>query len=185
MAWKVTTAPAETPVTLTEARNHLKEPPTDDYALITRQIEAATQYLEYFTGRKFITQTVTEYWDTWPDGNIELSVFPVQSVSSLKYLDTNGTLQTWDAANYVTDLVSRKCRIAPAYNVTWPSIREQINAIQVAYVVGYGAAAAVDAKIKAAILLIVGELYENREDKVHTLPTRAIDLIMRIADIPL
>lgn len=185
MAWKVTTPPAETPVTLTEARNHLKEPPTEDNDLITRQIAAATQYLEYFTGRKFITQTVTEYWDAWPSGNIELSVFPVISVSSVKYLDANGTLQTWDAANYVTDLVSRKSRIAPAYGLTWPTIREQINAIQVACVVGYGAAAAVDAKIKAAILLIVGELYENREDKVHTLPTRAIDLVMRISDIPL
>ncbi|MBN1807189.1 MAG: phage head-tail connector protein [Sedimentisphaerales bacterium] len=163
MAWKVTTPPSVEPVTLNEAKLHLRVDHTDEDALITSLIKVAREWCENFQNRAYITQTITLTLDEFPD------VFtvprpPLQSVTSIKYIDTDGVQQTLSSGIYDVDSQSEPGRIALAYGQSWPGIRGDINSVEVVYVAGYGDTADnVPERVKAAIKLLAGHLYEHRE----------------------
>jgi uncharacterized phiE125 gp8 family phage protein len=165
MAFSLVTPPADEPVTFAEALSHLKLDPGDDDAKAEAVISAARAQAESFTGTKLITQT----WDWTLDGipcYFELPTGPVQSVSSLKYLDLDGTEQTLDPATYIVDgasIPARPQRITLAYNQIWPNTYDQANAITVRFVAGYGDSQEdVPAPIRSAILLLAAHFYERR-----------------------
>jgi uncharacterized phiE125 gp8 family phage protein len=161
------TAPAVEPLTLTEAKLHLRVDHTTDDDLITSLIVAARQYAENYTQRCFITQTWDLKLDAFPVGDILLVKPPVASVTSITYVDTDGTTQTLSSALYRTDLPTgpwaQRGRIEPAYGESWPSTRALSNAVTVRCVHGYGLAVSVPDPIKAALKLLIGHWYENRE----------------------
>lgn len=106
-----------------------------------------------------MTQTWDLVLDAFPAGEIRLPLPPLQSVTSVTYTDTDGASQTLDAGQYTVDTAN--ARIVPVSS--WPSTKAVPAAVVIRYVCGYGAAAAVPASIKAAILLLTGDLFENRE----------------------
>ena len=182
--------PATEPITLAEAKNHLRVEIVDDDALITALIIAARQYAESETGRSLITQSWRLVLDEFPGGcmssqaktllpgnAILLDRVPVQSVTSIQYLDTGGTWQTLEDTEWVAELQSAPARVAPGFGKTWPTVVSQIGAVKVDFVAGYGAAAAVPQAIKTWMLLRIGALYEHREEvsvmrqgKIEALP---------------
>jgi uncharacterized phiE125 gp8 family phage protein len=134
---------------------------------ILRYIKAARRYCERFQNRAFITQTWDLYLDGFPAGNqIEIPLPPLQSVTWLKYKDAAGILQTWDASNYIVDAVSEPGRIVLANGKSWPATYEEIQAVQIRFVCGYGDSAAdVPEEARQAILLKIADLYEHRGDE--------------------
>lgn len=181
MAITIVTPPSEEPLTLTEAKIHLRVDHTDDDALITSLIFAARQYVEQYLQRAIITQTLRLTMDAFPDGDIK--VYPsLQSITSIKYIDTDGVLQTWPTANYLVDTYSLIGRVSPAYGDSYPDTRNQLNAIEIVFIAGYGVAADVPQSIKQAMFLIIGHWYENREainidNTVNELPL-AVDALL-------
>lgn len=134
----VSTAPTVEPVDVSEIEDVIRVVDTpDDHAYLTGLIKAARRKVERETDRSLLTQTRKLYLDTWPTC-IELRHPPIQSVTSITYVDTGGTTTTWTSSEYRTDLVSEPGRIEPAYGYTWPTIRGISNAITVTYVAGYG-----------------------------------------------
>ena len=127
-------------------------------------IQTARELAETFTHRAIPVQTWDEKFDRFPPYELWLSKAPVASVTSITYLDTAGVSQTWSSANYLQDLPTgpwaRKARIVPAYSVIYPSTYPVLNAVTVRYVCGY---TSVPAGIKAAMKLLIGHWYENRE----------------------
>jgi len=114
--------------------------------------------------RSIITQTWERYLDCLP-GLINLKYGNVQSVTHVKYYDSNNDLQTLDGANYDKDLISNPARISRAFNVTYPEIYNRTNAVVVEFEAGFGDAASdVPEAIKAAMMLTIGHLYEHREN---------------------
>jgi uncharacterized phiE125 gp8 family phage protein len=181
MALKLITAAGTEPLTLAQAKLHLRVTASDEDTLVTALITAAREQAEAYTRRRFITQTWDYFRDAFPLGYKypcdEEKIFvpqpPLQSVTSLKYFDTTGVEQTLATSKYLVDASSEPGRIAPAYGETWPCTREQMNAVTVRFVCGYGAAVAVPSSIAAAMLLIIGHLYENRES---TTPDQQMEL---------
>ena len=163
MTYTVTSGPASEPLTTSEVKNWLKVDALTDDTLIDSLIKAARIYAEKYTGRALFTQTIKEYYDYWPEV-VCLSFAPVQSVASVKYLDTSGTLQTVDGGNYTSDIISRPARIAPNPDYAWPVLGAYPNAVEVTYVAGATTTGAIPETIKTAMLLIIAFLYENRED---------------------
>lgn len=166
MALKLVTAPAVEPVSLAEAKLHLRVDSTDEDALISSLITAARQHAEHVTRRAFITQTWEVQMDGWPDGDtIEVPLPPLQSVTSVSYYDAGGTEYTMPSTDYIVDTKSAPGRIVLAYGKSWPSTTLRPAAgVVVRFVGGYGSAASdVPAAIKAAMLLHIGALYEHRE----------------------
>lgn len=159
MTTVVYTAPTEEPVTATEAKLHAKIDTTADDALITILISSVRQLAELELGRKIITQTLDTYFDEFPD---EIVLMPLQSVTSIAYDDVDGVNQTISASEYRVDTYGHHSRITPAYGYSWPSTRQQTNAVKVRYVAGYGLSAAVPACIKNWMLIRIAQAYEQR-----------------------
>lgn len=166
MSLTIVTPPAEEPVTLTEAKNHLRVDLTDDDSLISALIVAAREHAEAITRRAFITQTLKLSLDAFPanNGPIYVPMPPLQSVNSLKYFDTDGMEQTLtEGTDFLVDNESEPGRITPAPDTGWPVTQNRPNAVSVEFVAGFGDASKVPQGIKQAILLMVGHWYENRE----------------------
>lgn len=93
---------------------------------------------------------------------IVIPLGPVASVSSIKYLDQSGTEQTLAADQYWVNLNRDPVRITPAYGVSWPSYRAMPGSIKIEFVAGYGSAALVPSKLRAAVLMLAAHWFENR-----------------------
>jgi uncharacterized phiE125 gp8 family phage protein len=159
----LSSAPAIEPVTLAECKAFSRIDIPDDDSVITGFITSARAYVEAMTRRQLINATWVLYLDKFP-ATIELPYPPASSVTNIKYYDTAGTLQTLSASEYQTDFTTDPGRIMPAYSCVWPQIRDQtFKAVQVTYVAGYGATAAlVPQAIRQAIMEKVDTMYWHR-----------------------
>ena len=152
--------------TTTEAKDFLKVDTTADDTLIDSLIKAATQSCQIFTNRYFLTTTVTQYSDKW-DGIYTLYKSPVLGITHIKYFDSNDTEQTLASSNYILDNVSQPARIGIAVNGTLPDLADRINAVHIEYKVGYGITSdLVPEGIKQAVLITIGNWYENRQSVI-------------------
>lgn len=171
------TAPTEEPITLAEAKLHLRVDTDADDALITAFITAARQWAEEYTWRAFVTQTWDYALDAWPhNGQIYMPRPTLQSVTTVTYTDENGSAAVMSDADYFVDVIKKPGRIVLNSNSTWPSVTlRRSSGIVIRFVAGYGAASAVPEQVKAAIKLIVGDLYENRESTIVAQGVSVVD----------
>jgi uncharacterized phiE125 gp8 family phage protein len=158
--FKVVTAVATEPVTATEAKLQAKIDTTADDTLVTALITAAREFCEHYTGRAFAPQTLEMVLDEFPEYGFDLDMPPVATISSVKYTDAEGVEQTVSTSDYTLSLYGEARRIEPAYLVQWPVTQDIPNAVRIRYVTGY---TTLPKAAKAAILLLVTHLYENRE----------------------
>lgn len=174
------TAPVLEPVSLNEAKQHIRVTADDEDTLINQLIISARQRAEVYMKRAILTQTLEIYSDAF-ESYIDLPFSPVQSVVSIKYIDTDGGEQTLDAAEYSLSNKRTPAVVVEAYGKTWPTTRDQLDAVTVQYVAGWLNPASVPGPIKSAILLMVGDMYRNREDvspeENYQLPNSADNLL--------
>lgn len=160
-----TIAPAVTPVSLIEAKAHLRVDSADDDALISSLIEAATSHLDGqgSLGRAMITQSWAQWVSQAPHW-VRLTVGPFQSLTSVEYYDADNALQAATLTDFEIRLDGDFVLIKPKKGFEWPGAYTRQDAIKITYVAGYGAAGSdVPQGIRQAILLMVGHWYENRE----------------------
>ncbi len=163
--YQVTTAATTYPVSLTEAKSHLKVDTNADDTYIESIIKAATQLSEEYTNRFFIDTVVTQYASDFKE--IEtLFKSKVSAVTHVKYYDSNNTLQTLSATVYDEQLNYEPAQIQLADGQSYPAFTKRNDAVEVKYTVGYGAASDVPEIIKQAILLTIGNFYSNRESVI-------------------
>lgn len=164
-----TAAPAVLPVSLDEAKAHLRVDGTDEDNLITNLIKAATSYVDGYAGilgRALITQTWRRDFSTFAD-MMRLPVRDAISISSITYYDTANASQTLATTVYqlLADEGGPYAALKP--DQTWPSCYSRADAVRVTWTAGYGAAATdVPDAIKQALLLIIGDYYRSRENNV-------------------
>jgi len=159
-----TVEPTIEPVTLSEAKRHANVVASDDDTLITALIQAAREQVESDCSRALITQTWRLKLHEWFADWLDVPRAPLQSVTSIKYLDPDDVEQTLPAAYYDVDADRTPGVIWKDPDYTWPMVSDQANCITILYKAGYGdAAAAVPARAKQAILLLVGHWYRTRE----------------------
>jgi uncharacterized phiE125 gp8 family phage protein len=169
MGLKLITPPEVEPVTLEEAKAHLRLNDDSDDAYVSALITAARERVELFLRRALITKAFECALDSFPANQvIDLPRPPLQSVESIQYVDTAGTVQTLAPDDYVVDASSSEIgRVALAWNRFWPITRSSINSILIQFTAGYGDAAEdVPQTIRQGILIEISNLYENREDVV-------------------
>lgn len=155
--------PATEPVTLAEAKLHLRVDHSDEDALVSRLIVAARRWCEDFHGRAWIARTVRLKLERFPVAAITLPFPPIQSVTSIQYTRSDGTAVVIAPAAYRV-LTGEPAQVLPVNG--WPadSLAPGLPVV-VEYQAGYGDATAVPEDAKAALLLILGSLYENRSDE--------------------
>ena len=177
------TAPSTTPILLADVVTHLKWDDAagnvdyDADAYLTTLIDRAVEMGENETHSRFYTQTWDEYLDDFSDGVLRPTLQPIQSITTLKYIDTGGSERT--LANTVYEL-GKECGrdvIRLKYGQSWPAIRSHPDAITIRMVVGYGATAAIPEAIKHALHLLVATLATHRGDVDFTFPKAAKSLL--------
>jgi uncharacterized phiE125 gp8 family phage protein len=167
MRLHLVTPPATEPVSLAEAKAHLRLEPeqTAEDAYLAVLIQAARQYAEEVCWRGLVTQKWEAVLEGFSGAEMELPRGHLDSIVSVTYVDEAGVVQTVAPATYEADTVSVPGRLLLAYGQSWPSARAQWNAVRVRYTVGW-AAAEVPATIRQALLLLVAHLYEQRTPEV-------------------
>lgn len=180
MPLQLVSAPAGEPITLLEAKQHLRVDVDDDDALIGSLITAARQAAETRTGRQLMTARWKLVLDGFPGSLVNhvpsdasfslpghailLDKCPVQSLVSIEYLDMNGSPQVMPPGDYVLDAACEPARLTPVFGKTWPPTLPQIGSVIVTFDAGYGAGSSVPEGIKSWIKLRVGSLYGHREE---------------------
>jgi uncharacterized phiE125 gp8 family phage protein len=174
MTTTVTARAHELPVTLDEAKRHLRVLNGEQDEHIQTLIAAATEYCEGRTGRSLrLSETVVQTYDCWPGCRIELNRQPVLAVSSLKYYDAAGVLQTVASTNYRVH-ASRNAAgwVEIIGDYSEPTHYDREDAIQLTYTAGYLAEVAVagvettlgvPATAKHAIKLLIGHWFNHAE----------------------
>ena len=141
-------------------------------------------------GRALVTQTWRATYRTFPAGNdpvigapaVWLPLPPLQSVSSIEYVDSDGVVQTLSTSAY--DVVVRGIHpgyVLPAFGQTWPTARDEAGAVRITFVAGFGDNDTdVDDAIVAAALLMLGDLYDNRaaQGPVRLYSNPAVDRLL-------
>ena len=106
---------------------------------------------------------VTQYSDNWAEF-YTLYKSPVSAITHVKYYDSDDSQQTLASSNYILDGTSKPARIGISVTGSLPNLADRINAVEVKYTVGYGNASTdVPDGIKQAVLLTLGNWYENRQ----------------------
>jgi uncharacterized phiE125 gp8 family phage protein len=129
-------------------------------------IATAREHIEDITRRALLTQAWYYYLDSFPDKDfIRLPFGNLQSVTSVKYKDSDGTEHAMTVTDYIVETNGEGCgRIVLPYGISWPSVSlYPSNPITIEFVCGWTAAASIPKKIRHALLMICADLYENRE----------------------
>lgn len=161
----LTSAPALEPVSLAEAKAHLRLDTDTDDALVATLIIAARQHVERATKRVLISQDWNLFHDAFPPcGILELAIAPVLAVNAVTVHDGAGGTTVIDPAAYQVDTVSAPARVALLNAGARLHPGRPLNGIEIAVTAGYGAAAAdVPAPLRQAILMLLAHWYEQRE----------------------
>jgi uncharacterized phiE125 gp8 family phage protein len=164
--YQVITAASTFPVSLTEAKSHLKVDTSADDTYIESIIKAATQLSEEYTNRFFINTVIDQTCSSFAELQT-LFKSKVNDVQYVKYYDSDNSLQTLSATVYDKMLSYEPSQIQLADGQSFPDITKRNDAVICRYTVGYGSAASdVPEIIKQAILLTIGNFYENRNSVV-------------------
>lgn len=179
------TQPAAEPLTVAEAKDHLRVTDSASDPYVEGLIAAARLWCEAVTGNIFVSRTMRWTLDRFPEDSntaLILPAVPVRSISSITYLDGQGDSQTWNNTLYLLTPDSMFPRLTPISSESWPDTFDQAGAVTIDFIAGYASdglspedhAANVPEDIKHALRLLIGHWYENRiataREAYHEIP---------------
>jgi hypothetical protein len=196
---KILIQPSSEPVSLSEAKAHLRVIGTAEDDYIDGLIKTARRLAETRTARAMLPTKFRWSLNGFPglpssdpagrqyiervegrhDGALALPRAPVSTVHEVTYLDPSHVRQTLDVSRYAwTD--GDAARIAPAVGRSWPTARVTPDSVRIDFTAGYPTAADVPPEAKHAILIILGHLFEHRGDSSEEMPRVATDLLSAV-----
>jgi uncharacterized phiE125 gp8 family phage protein len=157
--------PSVEPITLAEAKTHLRVDTAAEDTLIQSLIMASRLHIEAALDVALITQSWRIRRDAWPSsGIIDLPLRPVQSVSSIKVYSDEATSDTLDTTAITLDGHANPARIIWNSRSPVPTSPLIANGVEINLVAGFGDAEAdVPQPIRHALLLLVAHWYEHRD----------------------
>lgn len=164
----VSTKASHFPITLDEAKEHLRVTDNNSDSYIQGLIAMVTEYVEGVSGRTLITTQYQWKLDGFPCQQfLYVPKPPLQSVNAITYIDTDESTQTWGSTYYTADTVSQPARISPAYQESWPITLNVPNAVTLTFTAGYGShLGAVPEPLKHALKFLVAHYWAYRQETV-------------------
>jgi uncharacterized phiE125 gp8 family phage protein len=146
--------PTVEPLSLAEAKLHLRATQATEDSLISLLVAAARARAEIVTRRQIVAARWKLVLDAFPGPTligvpagvtfslpahaIVMPIAPLLQVVSIQYLDMAGTLQTMPSSDYTVD-VTEPARITPVFGKIWPVTLPQIGAVTVTFDAGHAA----------------------------------------------
>lgn len=168
MFYRRVTAPIPSPVSLEEARAHLRLEPGDtgQDAEVEAAIAGAVDHLDGRTGllgRPMVTQT----WEVLAagpcGGEFVIELGSVQSIDKVERRASGAWVEV--PADIYATFPRPGGRTAVVARLGWPGSDPDEIAWRITLTAGYGAADAVPAALKAAVKILATDLFENRDAK--------------------
>lgn len=174
MKLKTITASTFLPLDLEEVKDHLRieHGRTEEDAYLTRLIKSAQNQVEEDTNRALTKRTLKVYFNEWPsndDESFELPYAPLTTGTkpSITYRDTDSSSVTVSSTVFKCDAESVPGKVIVDYNEEWPTATlHNVNPISIQYLCGYEQSTAVPQRLKQALLVLIADMYENRESLV-------------------
>lgn len=175
MALVLTSPAAVEPISVAEAKAHLRLDGTADDVLISSLILTSRLHIEAALGLALITQGWRLVLDRWPKrATIPLPLRLVQSIQSVSVLAADGTPDVLSATDYFLDHADQPPRLVPLAG-HWPDPGRVAAGIEIAFTAGFGDTAQdVPEPIRHALLLLVTHWYEHRDPIEIGAPETAI-----------
>jgi uncharacterized phiE125 gp8 family phage protein len=156
-------------IELAEAKEHLRVDVDDDDALIDAFLAAAQDHVEQHTGQVLTPRVMEMALGGFPvtctgrgtNDGIEIPRRPVTDVTAIAYTDSDGVDVSLDAADWRWS-ESEPSLLRPAFSTSWPSAYDERGSVRVQFEAGYEEGLA-PASLVAAVKLMLGHLYANRE----------------------
>lgn len=165
------TEPVVEPVSLAEAKSHLRiDPDFDaDDLYVMSLVSAARHHVETVSDRTLIRSQWQIKMDAFPSWDIQLPRPPITTGDIVvTYIPSDGVYQPVSFTDFRQDRDATPAVIRPQWNRTWPSCRGAENDVTITYWAGYGdSGRSVPAPARHAMLLLVGGWYANRESIVQ------------------
>lgn len=179
MALVMTAAPAAEPISLAEAKAHLRIDADDEDALIASLIVTARALVERTLGVALMTQTWSCFRDAWPDeASVDLPLRPARSVDAVRLHHAGGGATELEAGHFPADLMSEPARVLLIGAMPGVALRP-LNAFEIAFTAGYGDEAEdVPAPLRHALLLLVAHWFERREPVVLDTPAHVVPVMV-------
>jgi uncharacterized phiE125 gp8 family phage protein len=180
MSLLLTTPPATEPVSLAEAKTHLRVTHADDDIYISTLIIAGRRRVETRTGLRLINQGWSQFMDCWPPGGIvELRLNPVSAISDVILYGDDDTPSAIDPAHYFLDATSNPPRLVFRQGRNPANPGRRAKGIEIRVTAGFGtAASAVPQELRQAVLLLVADQFAHRGDEsVRPMPAAVLELI--------
>ncbi len=177
--------PSQAPVALSVARKHLRLVPDNegesneshpDDDLILAYLIAACEHCEQFTGLAVLRRSYRLSYSGFPTSGeepMELGIYPVESLDSVEGY-VGGVLTDLGLSNFELDSYANPAQVRIQSGTSWPGVDDEHNAIHVTVTAGYydpdaplSSGFALPYTLRAAILLTMAHLYENRAENVE------------------
>ena len=175
--------PALEPVTLADAKAHLRLDGDDDDQYLTAAIVSARVHVEVMTRRLLIEQHWRVYLDAWPKKRIvTLSPAPLTAVDAVTVYDADGNPVVVSPEDYDIDTVGVPGRLVLASDVP-AVVGRAVNGIEIDVAAGYGPSSVdVPAPLRQAIMMLVAHWYEHRgvvgHDQAVNVPPLGFDALI-------
>ncbi len=171
MALELLGGPASEPVSLAEAKTHLRVDHSDEDDLISSLITTSRLQVEAALGLALITQQWVLRADCWPlSGVVELPLRPLISVDEVRVLDAEGAATTLDDISYAVDNNGDRPRLMSRTGY-WPLPGARLNGIEIEFTAGFGTTASlVPHDIRQALLALIVHWFEHRGADAHRTP---------------
>lgn len=153
------------PVSLSEAKDHLKVVEDDENSLIQSYLNAAVERCQNYRQSQIMSAEYELYARTFVPF-INLQKHPVSAINSVKYYDTDGDLQTVSAVDYRLQNFRVPCRLEFDSGFDYPDLHDREHPVVVNFQAGYLGASAVPAVIKHAVFLELGTMHTIRQSEV-------------------
>lgn len=167
MGIKLITTPTTEPITLSEAKSHLKVSHNEEDDLIDAEISTAREWCENFQNRVYYTQEWMLTFDDITFGKIEIPKPPLQSIDSVEIKQKDESIVTVSSDNYYIDTISEPGRL---YVAEWPDYDElyPMGAVQITFTAGKTDVSNINENVKQAMKLLIAHMYENRQAVLTT-----------------
>lgn len=165
MALLMTAGPTVEPVTLAEAKAHLRLDSAADDVLVASLVTTSRLQIETALSLALVTQTWSYFIDALPrDGAVRLPLRPIQSIDAVRLHHDSGGTTSVAPDSFVLDGAASPARLVQRDATVVSAIPRRANAYEFSLIAGFGPLASdVPAPIRQALLLLVAHWYEHRD----------------------
>lgn len=166
-------------VSLADVKAHLRVSWSSEDNLITNLLRSAYNIAEGYTGLSLIAKDYKMFLDRFPnsyEGSNEDEWIELKhscgylNVETVKYYNSDNVFTTWSANDYNNDTPGLTwARLYPIIDTVFPSTADRPQAVEVLYNTGFknsSTSTQCPDAIRSAILILVADLYENRQDEI-------------------